>query len=105
MDGLRELASKGWIPDDVAETLANLQQWGMIRQMERLPGRKEPRYVQLLCPQDEDPGPSPAPSAAQDARPSLEGDRLDQMEQAIESLQDELQALKQAFGKFKKQFE
>lgn len=91
--------------EDVLATIDNLSEYGLADQLPRLPGRKEPRYGQLLCEASEDI----APTAAHPPEQVVQGDdmvaRIEKMEQAIEGLQGELSEIRQAFAEFKEQFE
>jgi len=89
--------------EEVLEAIETLAEYGLVRQLERLPGRKEPRYTQLLsaiaaqAAATEDVPKSEAPSDTET--------RLAKIEATVETLQEELEILKQAFAEFRKQFE
>jgi uncharacterized protein len=71
------------------------------------PGRKEPRYVHLLGgPVEvvEEAAAAPAPAGAM-AAARERGDRLDNLHQRVEQLEEEVQSLKDAFDAFRRQFE
>ncbi|PLY12535.1 MAG: DUF480 domain-containing protein [Desulfuromonas sp.] len=69
----------------------------LVTQLARQPGRKEPRYAQLLC-NDE----LPLVDATEDLPAEPQNDNLAQQ---VEELQTELQQLRCEFETFKKQFE
>ena len=83
--------------------LDNLVEWGLVRQLPRMPGHKESRCMHLLSGEDEAPQmpvpPGTAPVQAIDAA------RIEKIEQALEGLRDEIDALKAEFAEFKKQFD
>jgi uncharacterized protein YceH (UPF0502 family) len=87
----------------VQAALDNLVEWGLVRRLPRLPGHKESRYIQLLSGEAEAPempaGPETGPVAA------IDPSRIENIEQALSSLRDEIEALKAEFAEFKKQFE
>ncbi len=87
----------------VQDTLARLTEWGLIRRLERLPGRKEVRYAHQLGDAggatDVDVQPGPATPAPDDH------DRIAALEQAVASLRDDLSILQAEFSAFKSQFE
>ena len=89
--------------DDLQKTLANLEEWGYVRRMERLPGHKESRFRHLLSGEPEMTDTNAPPAAPADHNET--GTRLDQMAQDIEALRNEMEVLKEAFSVFKKQFE
>ncbi|BBO70423.1 UPF0502 protein [Desulfosarcina alkanivorans] len=85
------------------ETLDRLCEWGHVRRLERLPGRKESRYLHLLgaAPEDDTraPGSATPPPAAGRA------DRLTELEAQMASVKKELADLRAAFESFRQQFE
>jgi hypothetical protein len=87
----------------VQAALDNLVEWGLVRQLPRMPGHKESRCMHLLSGEDEAPQmpvpPGTAPVQAIDAA------RIEKIEQALEGLRDEIDALKAEFAEFKKQFD
>ena len=87
----------------VQAALDNLVEWGLVRQLPRMPGHKESRCMHLLSGEDEAPQmpvpPGTAPVQAIDAA------RIENIEQALEGLRDEIDALKAEFAEFKKQFD
>lgn len=88
--------------EEVHETLSNLQEWGYVRRLPRLPGHKESRYVQLL---------SGEPAATEESLPAVadeaapEAERIDKIEHEIATLRGELEDLKKIFEEFKREFE
>jgi hypothetical protein len=86
------------------ETLNNLQEWGYIKRLARLPGHKESRYGHLLSGEPEIIDSEHAPAAVEiDSRAGEM--RMDRMALDIEALRHDIEALKEAFAVFKKQFE
>lgn len=93
---------------DLAEVEAKLDDlcdMGLVTKLPRQPGRKEPRYMQLLAgpPKAHDlapaePQPSPRPA-------DFEQDRIAALEEKVLLLQQELHDLQTVFLQFKKQFE
>ena len=82
--------------------MKNLLEWGMIRQLPRMPGQKESRYDHLLSASEtEAPSPSPAQSFSAAAEDSA---RLDGIEKDIEELKTAIAALRQEFEAFKDLF-
>jgi uncharacterized protein YceH (UPF0502 family) len=85
------------------ETLEQLDEWGHVRRLERLPGHKEARYTHLLSgePKQE----NDRPEAAEPQLAAGDADELARLETEIQSLKDELADLRIAFESFRKQFE
>lgn len=76
------------------ETLACREDGPFVTQLERQPGRRDARYVQLFSA-DAPPVRQEAPRAREPAPPpTAAGDRLDRLEQAVERLALEVAALK-----------
>ena len=76
----------------------------LIVKLPRQPGRKEPRYAQLLGapPEAEDAEPSAEPATRQ---VRAENERLAALEEEVASLRGELAGLQSEFAAFRKQFE
>lgn len=89
--------------EDVHSTLEDLASWGLIRQLERLPGRKEPRFAHTLSGERQDDSNRPG-SVDGDAGPSMT-ERMASLEAQVVALRDEVEALKQALTSFRSQFE
>jgi uncharacterized protein len=85
------------------ETLERLDEWGLVRRMARLPGHKESRYMHLFAGPEDEHTDSP-PDAAPLPVPA-DMNRLDRLEERIQTLGDELADLKSAFESFRRQFE
>jgi uncharacterized protein YceH (UPF0502 family) len=86
------------------ETLNNLQEWGYIQRLARLPGHKESRYCHLLSGEPGIIDSEPASAAVEiDSRAGEQ--RMDRMALDIEALRNDIETLKDAFEGFKKQFE
>lgn len=87
---------------EVSDTLDNLTKRAepLVIKLDRQPGQKEVRYAHLLS--GEVAQPIPQFSAPRDSA----GDaRLTELEQEIKTLRDELDAFRQVFEEFKKQFD
>lgn len=86
------------------ETLNNLQEWGYIQRLARLPGHKESRYYHLFSGEPGINDSEPASAAVEiDSRAGEQ--RMDRMALDIEALRNDIEILKEAFAVFKKQFE
>ena len=85
----------------VLKTLENLEEWGLVRRLARLPGRKESRIAHLLCGDTDIAEPQEASTPSVVAPVSAE--RIEKLELAVESLQNELEDLKKAFRSLKEQ--
>jgi uncharacterized protein YceH (UPF0502 family) len=79
----------------------------LVTELPVQPGRKEARWAHLLAGEPEveaeegtTPGLAPAMQAAR-----AEGDRIEALEARVETLEDELRAVRAAFEKFRSQFE
>ena len=88
---------------EVNETLDALtkRENPLVSKLERQPGQKEARYVQLLTEE----GANAVSSATTSAANSQESDRLEKLEGEVENLKSELNEFRQVFEAFKKQFE
>jgi uncharacterized protein len=89
-------------PEEFHEALNKLESYGYVAKLERQSGRKESRYAHVLCGKVSDEAHDAAAGPGQ-AAPAAE--RLAALEIKADSLQHELQELKQAFLDFKRQFE
>jgi uncharacterized protein YceH (UPF0502 family) len=105
----------------VQKALDSLVEWGLVRRLARMPGRKESRYTHLLSgggdvpemPAPSDAGPMPAtqgdapvPAPSGDApMPAIDPARIERIEETLESLRLEIEALRAEFAAFKKQFD
>jgi uncharacterized protein YceH (UPF0502 family) len=76
----------------------------LIAKLERQPGQKDARYAHLLCGEEH-----LAVMAEAAARPAgggnAGGERIEKLEQEVESLRTELAEFKETFEEFRKQFE
>jgi uncharacterized protein YceH (UPF0502 family) len=87
----------------VQTALDNLVEWGLVRRLPRMPGHKESRYIHLLSGEAEAPE---IPATSETAPvPAVDPSRVENIEQALYSLRDEIDALKAEFAEFKKQFD
>ena len=77
----------------------------LVVRLARQPGQKEARFAHLLsgAPIEEITSEAPAPRATSSRQ--SERERIEQLEQAVTSLTEEVQTLRQQFSEFKKQFE
>ena len=89
--------------DEVHETLRRLEEYGFVGCLPRQPGRKESRYTHLLCGEPEIDGEAAAPAAGQGV--PVESERIEKVEQDIQTLRNELAELKRELQEFKKQFD
>jgi uncharacterized protein YceH (UPF0502 family) len=89
--------------DEVQATLANLEEWGLVRRLARLPGHKESRYRHLLSGEPDEAAAETAPQPGLASTPADE--RIERLEQAVADLQSDMEMLKQDFQDFRKQFE
>ena len=80
-------------------TLEDMRGTGLVRRLERRPGQKENRYVELLSPRAdgvaEDPGPAPAPSEPETA-PAI--DQNDELRAEVDRLRARLDELLERLG-------
>jgi len=83
----------------VLKTLENLEEWGLVRRLARLPGRKEPRIAHRLGGDSHIAEPEEASPLSIGAPVSAE--RIEKLELAVESLKNELEDLKKSFRIFK----
>lgn len=87
----------------VQAALDNLVEWGLVRWLPRMPGHKESRCTHLLSGEDE-ASQMPAPPVTAPV-PAIDAARIETIEQTLEGLRDEIDALKTEFAEFKKQFD
>jgi uncharacterized protein len=83
----------------VHETLEKLIERGHVARLERQPGQKEERYLQLLCGDEPAPaqeGPSEAAIAPEGSAPP--GDRLERLERELAELRSQVGQLRKALG-------
>lgn len=87
---------------EVNETLDNLikRETPLVAKLERQPGQKEARFVQLIAEETAAP-----PSATGSSANPAGNERLEKLETEMESLRGELNELREMFENFKKQFE
>ncbi len=92
--------------DHVMETLGNLEEWGFVCRLPRLPGHKESRYMHLLCGET-DGGDNRVLIDPPTAEPSADDDpgRIDQLEDAVASLRHDLDQLRASFEAFRQEYE
>ncbi len=89
--------------DEVHETLGHLEEYGFVRCLPRQPGRKESRYTHLFCGEPEIAEVETAPAAGHGV--AMESERIEKVEQDIQTLRNDLAELKREFQEFKKQLE
>lgn len=85
------------------ETLKNLEQWGYVKRLQRLPGHKESRYVHLLCGEPRQTDLETTPVVERDSIRDVA--RIEKMEQDMEAIRIDMEELKNLFRELKKQFE
>lgn len=87
---------------EVGDTLDELikRETPLVAKLERQPGQKEARYVQLLAEETAAP-----PLAASAASNSPDNEKIEKLETEVETLRTELNELRETFETFKKQFE
>ena len=85
----------------VLKTLENLEEWGLVRRLARLPGRKESRIAHRLGGDTNIAEPEEASTLSVAAPVSAE--RIEKLELAVESLQNEIEDLKKSFRTLKEQ--
>jgi uncharacterized protein YceH (UPF0502 family) len=85
----------------VLKTLENLEEWDLVRRHARLPGRKESRIAHRLSGDTNFAEPEEI-STLNVAAP-VSDDRLEKLELAVESLQNEIEGLKESIRTFKEQ--
>jgi len=99
---LRDIESVAEVVDAMNE-LSRPEPDPMVVQLPPGPGHREPRYAHLFC------GPvdiaAIEPPVDIPAAPPRQDDRVTALEESVESLQGELQQLRDEFATFKKQFE
>ncbi len=106
---LRQRASR-MVPFDSLEKVEQVvgelleREEPLIRRLPRQPGRKEQRLAQLLGGEPEiDASPAVEPAAVTQARERRE--RIDELELQVSALKQELAELRDAFERFKSQFD
>jgi len=104
---LRGRTERAYRFEDLAEaeaTLEELRESGYITKLPRMAGRKEPRYAHLLAgevrAEEEAPRPEPAAITVR-----AENERIAELEEEVQMLRREFEALQAAFEKFRKEFE
>ena len=90
--------------EDVETTLEELCSIGYITRLPRMAGRKEPRYAHLLSGEVNieavSPGPEPATIAVR-----IENERIAALEEELQQLRHDFNALQAEFEKFRREFE
>jgi uncharacterized protein YceH (UPF0502 family) len=89
--------------DEVHEILGHLEEYGFVRRLPRQPGRKESRYIHLLCGEPEIAEVETALTTGHGV--AMESERIGKVEQDIKTLRNDLAELKREFQEFKKQLE
>jgi uncharacterized protein YceH (UPF0502 family) len=89
--------------NEVHETLGHLEENGFVRRLPRQPGRKESRYIHLLCGEPEIADVDMALTTGHGV--AMESERIEKVEQDIQTLQNDLAELKRELQEFKKQLE
>ncbi|MDH3327894.1 MAG: YceH family protein [Desulfobulbaceae bacterium] len=93
--------------EEVNDTLQELQERKLVKQMARRPGQKEARFIHLLSGEQEElVEPSGyEPVRTTNPQESLIDERITALEEETSLLREELSELKQMFMNFKGQFE
>ena len=93
--------------EEVNDTLQELQERKLVKQMARRPGQKEARFIHLLSGEQEElVEPSGyEPVRTTNPQESLIDERITTLEEETSLLREELSELKQMFMNFKGQFE
>ncbi len=89
--------------DEVHEILGHLEEYGFVRRLPRQAGRKESRYIHLLCGEPEIAEVETALTTGHGV--AMESERIEKVEQDIKTLRNDLAELKREFQDFKKQLE
>jgi uncharacterized protein len=76
----------------------------LVAQLPRQPGQKEVRYAHLLAGEPRLPVPEPRPSVEATHVAHPDDDRVSALEGTVELLRAELNALREAFEEFRRQF-
>ncbi|MBL7077078.1 MAG: YceH family protein [Kiritimatiellae bacterium] len=104
---LREIESVSAVADAMS-SLAAVEPDPMVVRLPPGPGHREPRYAHLLSGEVDVPPPSahpiPAVSASNDQSPPRD-ERLATLEEKVDLLQSEVQALRETLNTFRSQFE
>jgi len=93
--------------DEIQETIHSLENMGeLISKLPRQPGRKESRYAHLLSgePQETMTEAAPNPEAAT-VIVRKKNERIEELQEQVDNLRHELQALQLEFVAFKSQFD
>ena len=90
--------------EEVQATIADLEELGLVRRLERQAGRKEARYSHQFKGSSAPPAEETA-EADSIAALTVDDSRLDQLEQRVSALEDMVTGLRDAFHDFKKQLE
>lgn len=103
---LRERAGRLHELSGLEETEAALQSLAaredepLVTRLARQPGQKEARYAHLLSGE-----PAEQQNGAEHVAPPPRADRISQLEQEVQTLRADLDAFRQEFAEFKKQFD
>ncbi len=90
--------------EDVETTLEELCSIGYITRLPRMAGRKEPRYAHLLSGEVNIEAVSPAPEPAT-ITVRAENERIAALEEELQQLRHDFNALQAEFEKFRREFE
>ena len=88
--------------EEVQATIADLEELGLVRRLERQAGRKEARYSHQFKGSSAPPAEETA-EADSIAALTVDDSRLDQLEQRVSALEDMVTGLRDAFHDFKNQ--
>jgi len=85
--------------DEIAATLKNMEEMGLVKLLPRLPGHKESRYIHLLAPVPEKVAPAAIRIAT--APSHIENERIAALEAEVGRLKMEVEELRREVDEFK----
>ncbi len=90
---------------EVTSSLENLQEIDFVAKLPLQPGRKEPRFAQLLAGEPETIEQATARQEPVMKKVEEEKNRISELEETVSNLKDEIESLRNEFISFKKEFE
>lgn len=87
--------------DEIQETISNLEDMGLVEKMTRQPGRKESRYTHLLSGKPQET----LVETVSQPKTTITIDRMGKLQEQIDELRQEMQALQSELATFKSQFD
>ena len=91
--------------EEVAETIAGLEEMQLARKLPKMPGRKEPRFTHLLSGMPDIPDSGAVAAIPEHAGAESTNERIEKIEADISGIREELENLKELFLDFRRQFE